>query len=276
MTDSPSPHLRLLACQPLIPETRRVAARDAHVRRLVDWLDDELRAAPADLVVLPELSTMEYSRAAFERLGELAEPLDGASFTAFSALARRHACAVCYGFARRAAEGFYISQAVLGADGRLLGCYDKIHLAQYGASMEREYFQRGGRVFAFELAGVRMAPLICYDIRIPEMSRALVLEHGVDLLLHCGAYYRDESFASWPAFAVTRAMENQVFLLSLNRAGANFGASMFCPPWVDEHVDVAVFPANNEACRRLSVDLAERDRTRRDYSFLADRLPRYE
>ena len=267
--------LRLLACQIAIPATRDAATRDAHVQRVVRLLDGQLAATPADLVVLPELSTLEYSRASFARLDELAEPADGASFAAFSALARRHGTAVCYGCARRGARGFHISQAVLGRDGEWLGCYDKIHLAQYGASMERDYFQPGERLFVFALGGVRIAPLICYDIRIPEMSRALVLEHGVELLLHCGAYCRDESFSSWPAFAVTRAMENQCFLLSLNRAGADFGASMFCPPWIDEGVDVHVFPEHDEACRRLSVEPGRCEWARREYSFLADRLAVY-
>lgn len=41
-------------------------------------------------------------------------------------------------------------------------------------------------------------------------------------------------FLAWHSFAVTRAMENQVYLLSLNRAGADYGGSVFCPPWLDD------------------------------------------
>lgn len=267
--------LTLLACQPLVPETPTAAARDAHVARLVDWLDRELADAPADLVVLPELSTIDYSRSSFARLEDLAETPGGPSFKAFAALARHRQTAVSFGFPRRTNTGFRISQAVLGADGGPIVLYDKIHLAQYGASMEKEYFERGTTVAVFEIGGVRIAPIICYDIRIPELARALALDQGVGLITHCGAYYRDESFASWPAFAVTRAMENQVYFLSLNRAGAEYGGSMFCPPWVDETVDVHVFPEHDEACRRLVVDQERLRAVRRDYSFLADRLPAY-
>lgn len=271
--------LTLLACQPDIPPTPTALSRDAHVARLVRLLDREFAAAPADppvdLVVLPELATIDYSRDAFARLDDLAETPEGPSFHAFAALARRHGAAVSFGFSRRAAGGFRISQAVIGADGRLVALYDKIHLAQYGASMEKEYFQRGERVAVFELAGVRIAPIICYDIRIPELCRTLALDNGVGFILHSGAYFRDESFASWPAFAVTRAMENQVYLLSLNRAGADYGGSMFCPPWVDETVDIHAFPQHEEACRRLVVDPARLAAVRRDYSFLSDRLADY-
>jgi nitrilase len=267
--------LRLLACQPTVPPTPDAAARDAHVARLADWLDRELAAEGADLAVLPELSTIDYSRESFARLDALAETPDGPSFRAFGALARRRSVAVSFGFPRRAADGFRICQAILGPDGTVLALYDKIHLAQYGASMEKEYFRRGSHVAVVEIAGIRVAPIICYDIRIPELCRALALEQGAGLILHAGAYYRDESFASWPAFAVTRAMENQIYLLSLNRAGAEYGGSMFCPPWVDESVEVRVFPAHDAACRWLVVDPAEIARVRAGYSFLVDRLPAY-
>ncbi|WP_352722066.1 carbon-nitrogen hydrolase family protein [Mesorhizobium sp. M0306] len=76
--------------------------------------------------------------------------------------------------------------------------------------------------------------MICYDLRIPELSRTLCLDYGVDLLLHSGAYFRDLTYYSWRHFAITRALENQVYVLSLNRAGQDFGGSIFCAPWIDQ------------------------------------------
>ena len=69
---------------------------------------------------------------------------------------------------------------------------------------------------------------------MPELSRTLTLDHSVDCILHSGAYFRDESFDSWKAFVTTRSMENQIYLLSLNRAGVDFGQSMFASPWTDQ------------------------------------------
>ena len=268
--------LTLLACQPLIPLTPTIQARDTHVARLVEWLGDELAQSPVDLVLLPELSTIDYCRESFAMLGLLAEASDGPSLSAFSTLARRCKTAVSFSFPRKAANGFYISQVVIGPDGEVVALYDKIHLAQYGASMEKEYFQRGERITVFSVGGLRVGVIICYDIRIPELCRSLVLNHDVDLIFHSGAYFRDESFSSWPAFAVTRAMENQVFLLSLNRAGAGYGASLFCKPWVKEMNEIFLFPEHDEACRRLTVDPADLAEVRRNYSWLADRLRHYE
>ena len=120
-----------------------------------------------------------------------------------------------------------------------------------------------------------IAPLICYDIRIPEMTRALVLEHHADLLLHCGAYFRDESFATWHSFATTRAMENQTYLLSINRAGSDYGNSLFCPPWMDQNQPAVAFAEHAEQFRIFQVDPDLPADTRSMYTFLKDRHAKY-
>lgn len=267
--------LRLMACQITVPETTSAAERDAHLAATVGKVEAQLERREVDLVVLPELSSIDYSRGSFARLGELAEPLDGPSFQAWRRVAMAHGVHVVFGFARAGEGGPFICTAVVGPDGMLMGHYDKIHLAQYGASMEKDYFQRGSHLFLFEVKGFRLAPIICYDIRIPELSRVLVTRHGVDAILHCGAYYRDESFHTWHPFAITRALENQVFFLSLNRAGVDYGNSLFCRPWMDEVRQPIAFPAHDEAFRHVVLSRGEIDAAREGYGFLKDRLPDY-
>jgi len=267
--------LRLLACQIDIPAMTGPADRDAHLARTARLVSDALTRRPADLVVLPELSSLDYSRAAFERLDALAEPLEGPSFAAWSRVAREHGAHVVFGFARRAGGNVHISSAVAAPDGRCLGAYDKLHLCQYGASMEKEFFTRGDHLLTFDVNGITCAPIICYDIRIPELARCLTLRHGVELMLHCGAYARDASFATWHEFITARALENQLYLLSLNRAGVEFGGSAFCSPWMDETRPKDLFEAHAEELRWFDVDAAEIARARRDYTFLGDRLPDY-
>ncbi|MEO0751726.1 MAG: carbon-nitrogen hydrolase family protein [Pseudomonadota bacterium] len=265
--------LSLLACQILVPPMITVTERDAHLARTVDKVRAAIVAADTaiDLVVLPELSSLEYATATFDHLEHLAEPLEGPSFQAWRAVAIEQNVHVCYGFARREGRSCFISMAVVGPDGRLSGHYDKMHLAQFGASGEKVYFERGERLFTFRIKDFILAPIICYDIRIPEMSRALVLDHGVDVILHCGAYFRDESFATWHSFAITRALENQVYLMSLNRAGAGFGRSLFCPPWQDENTHPLLFSETDEDFRQVTLDRQTLLTTRATYTFLEDR-----
>ena len=273
---APNVTLTLLACQIDIPEMTTAAERDQHLVRSAQKVDAGLSTSPVDIVVLPELSSIDYSRAAFACLDVLAEPLDGASFECWRAVARRHNTFVSYSFARKTDTAYFISIAVVNPDGELVGHYDKLHLAQYGASMEKEYFTRGDHLFTFDVKGLRLAPFICYDIRFPELARTLVLRHGVDIILHCGAYFRDPSFHTWHAFATTRAIENQVFFLSLNRAGADYGNSLFCYPWMDETFGPLHFQEHREDFQWIEIDPRHLKEARETYAFLQDKRDTYD
>lgn len=267
--------LSLLACQIDIPPTASASARDAHLENTARKVRAKLVAQNADLVVLPELSSIDYSRAAFDRLDEIAEPLEGRSFETWRSVAVEFGVHVSYSFALRTADGVYISVAVVRPDGTMAGHYEKLHVCQYGASMEKEYFNAGNHLFTFDVLGFTVAPIICYDIRVPELSRVLTLKHDVDMILHCGAYFRDESFATWHDFATTRAMENQIFFLSLNRAGADWGNSVFCRPWMDDETPPERFSDTGEEFRHIAVAKNELRAARENYTFLKDRLPDY-
>jgi hypothetical protein len=144
---------------------------------------------------------------------------------------------------------------------------------------------------------VRLGLLICYDIRFPEVSRALALLEGCDVLLHPSAFPKDQTYASWPLFVVTRAIENQVYVLSLSRAGAHFGGSLLCPPWPslspqalaslgapgtlavtqtgaldmrDDEAKPIVRLADGEGVLHLSVDTIYLQRVRRQYPYRMD------
>jgi len=273
---TPQNTLSLLACQIAIPSTTSAQARDQHLGDTAAKVRKHLEAQKADLVVLPELSSVDYSRPAFDRLDEISEPLDGKSFQTWRAVAVEFGIHISYSFARRDETGTYIAIAVVTPEGTLAGHYDKLHMCQYGASMEKEYFSAGNHIFTFEINDFTISPIICYDIRIPELSRSLTLKHGVDLILHCGAYYRDESFNTWHDFATTRAMENQVFFLSLNRAGKTWGNSVLCWPWMDENTPPVRFAETDEEFRFLTIDKQQLLQAREDYTFLKDRLPDYD
>ena len=267
--------LTILACQIDVSATPDAAARDRHLDAVARKIRARLEKRVHDLVVLPELSSIEYSRANFDNLHVLAEPLVGPSFQKFSGLAREFGCVIVYGIARRGAGFYSISQVAVDGSDRPIGYFDKLHLAQYGASMEKEYFRRGDHLFIFRHRNVALAPIICYDIRMPELTRTLAVEHGVQLVLHCSAHARDESFYSWHHFSVCRAIENQIYFLSLNRAGDSYGDSLFCTPWVDENSPGIRFPRTVEEFKTIEMDTDLIGSVRREYSLLDDRMDDY-
>ena len=256
------------------------AERDAHTDRVAAAIDAELTAGgPVDLVVLPELGTLDYARSCFDRIDEMAEPLDDSpTIDRLREVAAAHRTPVLAGMARKgdpqdqAGSAFithYITQALIGADGSVAGHYDKLHIAQFGDSTEKDYFTRGDRLLVFEAGGFTFGTIICYDIRIPELSRILARRHGVDAILHPTAFCRDETFHTWHAFATTRAIENQVYFASVNRAGADFGESMLIEPWMDETVPLQRL-GTGETFARWTLSRATLDRARAHYPFLQD------
>jgi len=270
--------MTVLACQIDIPPMTNTRERDVHLLRSTEKVHTHLvgSSQSVDLIVLPELSSIDYSRETFAELKSLAEPLDGPSFQAWRDIALEFNTHVCFSFPRSDRGKYFICAAVVGPNGSLIGHYDKLHLAQYGASMEKEYFNRGDHTFVFEVCGFRLSPIICYDIRIPELSRVLTIDHDVDVILHCGAYYRDESFHTWHPFVITRALENQTFFLSLNRAGQKYGKSLFCLPWHDENSPPVAFADTREDFRIITLDRAVQRAAREAYTFLNDRLDDYQ
>ena len=278
MTDS----VTIMACQIDVPAMTTAAERDVHMDRVAQAINAKLTThGPVDLVVLPELGSLDYSRSCFDCIAALAEPLEASpTIDRLGAVAREHGVAILAGMARRAADeqsagDSWITQALIGADGRLAGYYDKLHIAQFGDSTEKDYFIRGDRLLVFEVGGFTFGTIICYDIRIPELSRVLARRHGVDAILHPTAFCRDETFHTWQAFATTRAIENQVYFVSVNRAGDEFGESMLIEPWMDATVPLQRLSTHEEFAR-WTLSRSVLDHARVNYPFMSDARDDYD
>jgi nitrilase len=242
---------------------------------MVQNLEVQCRREPdIALILLPEISTIEYSVASFEKLAEFAEPLEGETFTVMSSLAKRMGCAISYGFPQVKDGNFLISQAVVGPSGQLLATYNKLHLAHFGVCMEQDFFSCGDRLSIFELGGFRFGTIICYDFRFSDLLKQLVITHGVDVILHPVAFAKDGSFASWHHFVISRALEYQVYFLSLNRAGPTYGNSILCPPWIDDQT-VPLTLGEKEEAGIFTLDKQVIHSVRETYPFRKDMLADY-
>ncbi|MEM9371153.1 MAG: carbon-nitrogen hydrolase family protein, partial [Pseudomonadota bacterium] len=169
-------------------------------------------------------------------------------------------------------RGRHISQGVMGPDGGLIGRYDKLHIAEFGDSAESAHFSPGDRLLTVDIAGFRVAPMICYDIRFPLLAERL-RDAEVDVVLHAGAYSRDFSFESWHTFARTRAIETQMAWLGLNRAGDDWGGSIWVPDGTDP--DSVETMGNHEVFWEISLTRSTLDATRSRMPIAADRRDDY-
>lgn len=112
--------------------------------------------------------------------------------------------------------------SILGPDGALLAEYDKVHPFSLGRTTEAERFTSGGEVVTYAWThapdhSVVVCPAICYDLRFPELFRIGMLK-GAELFA-LGANWPTSRQAHRRALDIARAIENQAFVLDVNRTG---------------------------------------------------------
>jgi len=172
---------------------------------------------------------------------------------------------------------FTIAQAVVGPTGIEL-VYDKMHLCDMGKCSEVAHgLTRGERPGVFTCRGWRVGVCICYDLRFPALWRRLAWEEDCDLIVHPSAFVRDATFPMYHTFVTTRAVENGIYVLSVNFAGADFGESIAAPPWVGPVPGLADQRARvlgcDEGVLALSCEAAVLDAVRAAYPYRRNAHP---
>jgi len=129
---------------------------------------------------------------------------------------------------------------VFSPEGERIVKYDKVHLFGFADGKERydegATIEAGSRLAAFDTPLARVGLSICYDLRFPELYRAL----GVtDLLVIPAAFTETTGRAHWEILLRARAIENQCYVLAVAQGGVHesgretHGNSMLIDPWGD-------------------------------------------
>jgi predicted amidohydrolase len=235
----------------------------AYARRAAE----EIRARPeAEIAVFPELFLGGYR---LEEPEALACDPAGEEIAAIAAACREAHTAALVGFIERGPLALYDSVACIDEDGELVAVYRKAQL--FGA--EADVFGAGSWLEVVELAGRRVAPLVCFDVEFPELARAAAMA-GADLLVTCAANM--EPFGREHRLHVqARALENRVPHLYVNRSGAESGFRFVgesCA--VDADGSVVAAAADGEQTLLVEVGAAGAADARVDYlSFEPTRMP---
>ena len=112
--------------------------------------------------------------------------------------------------------GSWLDRAlVISPDGQEIGSYTKIHPFTFGG--ENQHYAPGGEVNIFEINGVKFCPFVCYDLRFPEIFRTAAVR-GAEVFTVIANWPKARS-AHWTALLQARAIENQAFVLGVNRTG---------------------------------------------------------
>ena len=183
--------------------------------------------------------------------------------------AKRYRCAISGSVAVHLSDGTYRNRHYF-VDGRAgkTYYYDKHHLFSYGH--EDEYFTPGQDHLIVEYQGWRLLILTCYDLRFPCWSRyATGREYDAIIIV---ANWPDSRQEAWQVLTQARAIENQSYLVGVNRVGDDskchyIGGSVVVD--VTGHV-VARCGSSIEALT-FTLDKAELERRRSKFRVLDDR-----
>ena len=235
----------------------------------------------ADLVILPEL--WAPGGFAHREWPQRAEPVDGPTVTAIAEATRDVGAVVHAGSiveranpgadAGEQGRGPWNTSVLLGPDGSVLATYRKIHRFGFGAG-EPRLLEAGTQLVTVPLPGHgedAVAGLAtCYDLRFPEMFRAL-LDGGARLLL-VPAAWPAVRVEHWTLLARARALENQCVLVAANTAGTHADQTMGGRSQVvGPQGEVLIEAGDGEQVLAVDVDLAEVARVREAFPVLADR-----
>lgn len=228
----------------------------------------EAAAARPDCLILPELWTTGYD---LTRLEQIADNDGRQTKALISALAREYGIHIVAGsVASRQSAGITNRMFVFNREGGLAGEYSKLHL--FRLMDEHLYLQPGEAKGLFTLDGALCAGLICYDIRFPEWVRAHTAL-GAEVLF-VSAEWPKPRLAHWRALLISRAIENQCYVVACNRAGADpanlfAGHSMIIDPWGE----IVCEAAESEVILSGSIDLQKVREVRQQIPIFADRRP---
>lgn len=186
------------------------------------------RTGGSDLAVLPE-GVMHDFRPSVD-LRDIAEPLDGPFVTRLQSLAVEHGTALIAGMWEPADEDrVHNTTVILDRNGKLIATYRKIHLFDSFGFSESDRVTAGplSPVVA-DLDGFKLGLMTCYDLRFPELGRALV-EQGADVLVvPAGWVAGDLKVDHWRTLLRARAIENTSYVV----------ASCLSQPWYVGHSTV--------------------------------------
>ncbi|MBE3075308.1 MAG: carbon-nitrogen hydrolase family protein [Actinobacteria bacterium] len=203
-------------------------------------LADEAAAGGARLVALPEYLQFRGPDVGYRAS---ARPIPGPHTDPFAEVARRHDAWILVGSTAETSgdpDRPYNTSTLIAPDGSIAATYRKIHLFDVAVengpvATESDRVTAGGAPVVTTVDGVPIGLSICYDLRFPELYRALALA-GAQVLTVPSDFMERTGRDHWEVLLRARAIENGAYVLAPSQIGGPsrfpaFGRSMVIDPW---------------------------------------------
>jgi predicted amidohydrolase len=188
----------------------------------------------ADLVVLPEAFARDFGEPGSD-LAPYAEPLDGPFVQALRAAAAARRTTVLAGMFETAEDPARPYNTLVLTDGDRLTSYRKIHLYDSFGQRESDLVTAGPPAPVLtELGGLRLGLMTCYDLRFPELARALSGEGAEVIVLPAAWVAGPRKVDQWRTLVRARAVENVSWVVAAGQPGPRYtGHSLVVAPTGD-------------------------------------------
>jgi omega-amidase len=195
---------------------------DANLRKIRDFVS-RAKQSGAELIVFPEMVDTGYSMPAIQKH---ATTWNEGAVPELQKIAGEFSIAIIAGVSERNDSRIYNAQALIDANGKILAKYRKTHLVTAAPLDERPTFTPGDAFAICKIDNFNLGLTICYDLRFPEVCRKLAVENKVNVFI-CSSAWPLPRMEHLRVLALTRAIENQSYLVLANRVGADDGVT-FC------------------------------------------------
>ncbi len=215
-----------------------------------------------NLIILPEMFNTGFSMDA----QRLAEPMGGKTMQWMHKMAKKYDCVVTGSLIIKDEEKYYNRLIWMRVDGSY-ECYDKRHLFALGK--EHQTYTAGNKKLIVELNGWKICPMVCYDLRFPVWLRNVDSEYDLLIIV---ANWPERRIAHWRALIPARAIENQAYVIAVNRVGHDgnevyHSGDSTC---IDPNGNVVYYKRDEEDLYTFSIIAEEVVKTRRTLPFLKD------
>lgn len=167
----------------------------------------------ADLIIFPEMTLTGFT-SAIPKVAE--ESGTSTSLRTFADMAAKYGIGVVAGVILKTNDLYHNCAVAVGRGGEQLGCYRKIH--PFSPSGENCYISGGEEIATFEYEGIKFGLTICYDLRFPVLWH--VLAERCDCIINI-ANWPSRRIDHWKTLLKARAIENQVYVIGVNRIGVD-------------------------------------------------------
>ncbi|WP_007026080.1 carbon-nitrogen hydrolase family protein, partial [Saccharomonospora iraqiensis] len=170
--------------------------------------------AGARVVVFPEAMMARFGT----RLGPLAEPVDGPWATAVAGIAREAGVLVIAGMFTPAGDGARVRNTLLVTGPGEHRGYDKIHLYDAFGFRESDTVAPGSDPVTVTVDGMTLGLATCYDVRFPELFRALADKGAEAVVLPASWGAGEGKLAQWELLVRARALDSGTWVLACGQA----------------------------------------------------------